>query len=476
MGEIGSMPWSYLLVAICALVVATCIVQRPIVGLYLLTAAVVLVEMHPLATPVLTDRLFVYSWPPDLAGRVDRPIGLLLLFALAVVGYRRWWRGERPLSGGPLFWPFAVLLVFVAWGVLRGVLVGGIPRIIVLEARPFCYLFLAYLLAYNVIGAARHVRTLLWIVILGAGVKALQGVYVYLGALHGHLEGRRDILSHEESFFLAAVVVLFVIFSVHHREPRQYATILQLLPFLAVAIIANQRRVVYVALLAGAGVAWALTFLVAAPRRRQLVRILSVAAPLAVFYVLVFAADSIFLARPARGIISLFHLDPTDAFNEGSNLYRVLENRALMATIREHPFLGWGFGRPFLQPVALPDISQWAPYYLYIPHNTIYWVWMRLGLFGFLALAYLLGSLIVRGALIAGRLRDPSRQNVAIFVVAATVMEILVAYADYQLYVLRNVLYLGVLAGALMRLPAVEADRTEDGAAWPRDVAVGVPA
>jgi len=470
------MPWSYLLVALGALIVAMCIAKRPILGLYLLTVAVVLIEMYPLATTVLTDRFYVYYWPPALAGRVDRPIGLLLLFALAVVAYHRSRRGERPLSGGPMFWPFAVFLLFVAWGIVRGLLVGGTARIMVLEVRPFCYLFLAYLLAYNVIGGARHVRALLWIVILGAGVKALQGVYVYLGALHGHLEGRREILSHEESFFLAAVVVLFAIFSLNYREPRQYATVLQLLPFLAVAIIANQRRVVYVALLAGAGVAWALTYLVAAPRRRHLVRVLSVAAPLAVFYVLVSFTDSIFLARPARGIVSLFHLDPADAFNEGSNLYRVLENRALMATIREHPFLGWGFGRPFLQPVALPDISQWAPHYLYVPHNTIYWVWMRLGLFGFLALWYLLGSLVVRGALIAGRLRDPSRQNVAIFVVAATVMEILVAYADYQLYTLRNVLYLGVLAGALMRLPAVEADRTEDSAAWPRDAAVGAPA
>ena len=52
-------------------------------------------------------------------------------------------------------------------------------------------------------------------------------------------------------------------------------------------------------------------------------------------------------------------------------------------------------------------------------------------------------------------------------------MEILVAYADYQLYSLRNVLYLGVLAGALMRLPAVEADRTADARRGPRDATVG---
>jgi hypothetical protein len=43
-----------------------------------------------------------------------------------------------------------------------------------------------------------------------------------------------------------------------------------------------------------------------------------------------------------------------------------------------------------------------------------------------------------------------------VFVVAATIMEILFAYADLQLYSHRNVLYLGLLAGVLMRLPACD--------------------
>ena len=41
------MPWSYLLVALGALIVATCIAKRPILGLYLVTAAVVLIETYP---------------------------------------------------------------------------------------------------------------------------------------------------------------------------------------------------------------------------------------------------------------------------------------------------------------------------------------------------------------------------------------------------------------------------------------------
>jgi hypothetical protein len=439
------------------------IVKRPIIGVYIVAACVVLVEAQPLAISVLTDRLYVYYWPPSLAGRGERPIGLLLLFLLAGVIYRRLRRHQRGLEGGPLLLPFACFLLCVAWGVVNGLASGGTFRIIVLEVRPFCYLFLAYLLAYNLVTTTRHVRTLLWVIMLGAGVKALQGLYIYLGVLHGNLEGHREIMAHEESFFLAAVIVLFVIFSLHHRDRRQYQTILQLLPLLAIVLIANQRRVAYLELLAGAAVAWTLAYLVAPLRRRsRLVTILSVSVPLILFYVLAFYQDTTFFARPARAVVSIFYPDSLDTKSAESNLYRTIETHDLLATVKQHPFLGLGFGRPFLQPIALPDISEWDPYYRYIPHNTIYWVWMRLGTIGFLALWYLLGALVVRGGLIAWRLRDRYLQGVAIFVVAVTFMEVLAAYADYQLYSHRNVLYLGLLAGVLMKLPSCEADQTPE--------------
>jgi hypothetical protein len=439
------------------------IVKRPIIGVYIVAACVVLVETQPLAISVLTDRLYIYYWPPSLAGRGERPIGVLLLFLLVGVIYRRLRRHQRAMEGGPLLVPFACFLLCVAWGVVNGLASGGDFRIIVLEVRPFCYLFLAYLLAYNLVTTTRHVRTLLWIIILGAGVKALQGMYIYLGVLHAHLEGHREIMAHEESFFLAAVIVLFVIFSLHHRDRRQHQTIRQLLPLIAIVLIANQRRVAYLELIAGAVVAWILAFRVAPPSGRpRLVTILSVSAPLVLFYVLAFYQDTTFFARPARALVSMFYPDPADTKSAESNLYRTIENRDLLATVKQHPFLGLGFGLPFLQPIALPDISEWNPYYRYIPHNTIYWVWMRLGTIGFLALWYLLGALVVCGGLIAWRLRDRYLQSVAIFVVAVTCMEVLAAYADYQLYALRNVLYLGLLAGVLMKLPSCGADQTPE--------------
>jgi hypothetical protein len=86
---------------------------------------------------------------------------------------------------------------------------------------------------------------------------------------------------------------------------------------------------------------------------------------------------------------------------------------------------------------------------------------MRLGAIGFFALWYLFGTIIVRGCLIARKLKDQYLQLVAIYIIGVTFMEIIVAIADYQLFLYRNVLFLGLMAGVLMKLPALYKNELE---------------
>jgi hypothetical protein len=46
-------------------------------------------------------------------------------------------------------------------------------------------------------------------------------------------------------------------------------------------------------------------------------------------------------------------------------------------------------------------------------------------------------------------------------VICMTCMEIIVAFADYQLFFYRNVIYIGLLAGILMKLPELDEDEVE---------------
>ncbi len=56
---------------------------------------------------------------------------------------------------------------------------------------------------------------------------------------------------------------------------------------------------------------------------------------------------------------------------------------------------------------------------------------------------------------------DRYLQMVAIYVICMTCMEIIVAFADYQLFFYRNVIYIGLLAGILMKLPELDEDEVE---------------
>lgn len=449
--------FSTLLAGTAVLVGLVLIVRWPVVGFYAAAACALLVEQDPLVVDgKVSYYLYIFYWPPQLAGLIERPIGFLLLFTFLIVICHRFAKREKLLQGGNLLWPMLFFLLCVVMGAAHGLATGGNLKIVVLEVRPFEYLFLSYLLAVNLITDKKQVRILFWFVIVCAGIKALQGTYIYLVQYHGSLLGHNEIMAHEESFFFVAVLLLAIIFILHANHRPQFFTILLLLPLLGIALVGNQRRTDYIALLIGALVAWAITFIVKPHARKPLLTGMIIFLLAGGAYVLAFANSTGGLSEPARAVLSLIRPDPRDA---ASNLYRTIENYDLKYTLKQNPLLGYGFGKEFLQPIPLPNILSLDPYYLYVPHNTIYWVWMRLGPLGYFALWLVFGSIVVRGCMVARQLRDTYLRSVAIFVVAITFMEVIAAYADYQLFFYRNIIYLGLLVGVLVKLPALDKDK-----------------
>jgi O-Antigen ligase len=452
-----------LLGIIAAVVVVTLVARWPLAGFFAITSCVVLIDQAPLLANVITDHLYVYYWPPALEGLIERPIGFLFLIILFAMICHRFYKRQQLLKGGALIVPFLLFLLCLAGGAFYGWTTGGDLKIIVVELRPFIYLFESYLVAYNLVSRKRHVRIFFWLVIVGAGVKALQGIYLYFIALHGQL-GDNTLMSHEESFFFIGLLLLVVLLSLHGRNRTQLIAALCVLPFVIITLVLNDRRADYIALLAGLAVVWILMFLCKPSIRTLLVIIMLCGIVLGGAYVAVFANSTAGYALPARAVIAVFHPDPNDTRDAYSNLYRVIENYDLKFTIQRNNLLfGLGFGKPYLQPIPLTtvfqDIGAQDIYYGYVPHNNIYWVWMRLGAVGFLAFWYLIGSIIVRGAHIARQLRDRYLQLVAIYAVAITVMEIIVSFADYQLFYYRNVIYVGLLAGILMKLGELDEEK-----------------
>lgn len=442
-------------------------VRAPIFGFYALVFAAVVIEQDPLTTPIGTDTLDVFSWPARLSGLPERPIGFyILIILLLIIATGLATRRKEILRGGALLLPFLVFLGCVVVGVVHGLATGGQFRIIVLEVRPFWYLFTTYLVAYNLVNDKRHVMGFLWILVLGTFFKALQGCFIVITVLHGHINGAaNEIMAHEQSYFFIMILLLILLCILMKRMRRLMWVCVASLPFLVIALLANNRRADYLAFVLGAAAVWVLAIRINVAWRKQLIVWLLITSAVAGGYILVFGSINTPISEPAKSIISVIQPNQSDARDLASNLYRTFEDADLKFTETQSPILGYGFGKPFLEPSPLPNIVGLDPYYLYIPHNNILWIWMRLGPIGYLAFWYLFGAAIVRGGVIMKRLRDPDLQLFALFAIGSFLMEIPLAYGDYQIYFYRNVFITGLLMGMLLRLPAIDKKEAVEAAA-----------
>lgn len=456
--------WGLLLGLAGALVITILIIRWPLTGFYVIAACALMVEVQPLTTAsILTDHLYIFYWPSNLAGQIERPIGYLFIFTILIFVCHRFIKRQWLLHGGGLFWPFLIYLLCIIGGVLHGLVSGGDFKIIVVEIRPFWYFFEAYLLAYNLVRRKRNLYAFFWLVILAAGVKGLQGVYIFLVVLHGRLPTDTSIMSHEESFFFVSLLLLLILLCLHYcYRPQLYAALL-ILPFDIISLVANERRTDYLALLMGLFMSLALVFVIKPQLRKMLIVSALIITIIGAGYLALFATSTGFLAVPARAIVSVFDPTAISSSRADSNLYRQIEDTDLLYTIKQSPLIGLGFGKPYYEPISLttvfPQILANDMYYAYIPHNNIYWVWMRLGIIGFCAFWYLIGSAIIKGSLIARNLQDRYLQLIAIYIIGIIGIEIVVAFSDYQLFNFRNIIYVGLLLGILMRLSALDAEK-----------------
>jgi hypothetical protein len=453
---------SRMLAGLAVAIVLAIIALRPVAGLYVVAFCAIVIEEVAPPYNIGTNNLPIFYWPSGsaLEGFVERPIGLLMIYILVVLITRHLVLRQPVLKLGALFVPLLCFLLCAVGGAVHGLATGGSLKFTVVALRPFWYLFLTYLLAVNLITERRHVRAFVWIAILGAGVKALQGLYIILLVTHGIPPGHVAILSHEDSFFFISVLVLLLLFSFYYHHRPQLVAALVLLPVYLIALVANDRRADYVAFLLGAGVVVLLILYVQPRIRLRLIVAAMVVSAVGAVYVVAFQHASGTLGEPARSITSVFTTDSGNAVLDSSTLYRDLENHDLLYTVGQNPLLGLGFGKPYAQPEPLssllPEVADPTNIINYVPHNNIFWILESLGPIGYFVMWYLFGAIAIKGCVMARQLRDPYLRLFAIFAVAVIFMEVTVAFADYQLFFYRNVFFVGLVTGILVALPALD--------------------
>ncbi|MBV9280442.1 MAG: hypothetical protein JOZ41_10210, partial [Chloroflexi bacterium] len=89
------------------------------------------------------------------------------------------------------------------------------------------------------------------------------------------------------------------------------------------------------------------------------------------------------------------------------------------------------------------------------PHNSILWIWMRLGTIGYVFLWFLIGTAIVQAAQLVRRLQDRFLQGMILFVLVMLLQQVIISYVDLQWSNYRTMIVTGMLFALISRLAAI---------------------
>ncbi|TMC10021.1 MAG: hypothetical protein E6J41_09285 [Chloroflexi bacterium] len=405
-----------------------------------------------------------------LSGASFTPYELLLIVALVVWLARGVADRRIRLRASPLGVAVMALLGITIAMELFGMARGAVFNISLWEVRPFLYIALTYLLASQLISKRAAIEAILWGIVIGTGVKGLEGTERVFTVVMPAATRPDSILEHDESVFFSVFAILTLLLWIYGKRGwlRRVATLL--LPFVLTADFGNNRRAAWV-MLPAMLVAVAVVAYVRMPERRKvIVWVVGVLLAVSSAYVLAYRNSTALEAEPAHAIWSQFQPDPRDA---NSNLYRQLENANLALDIKGAVFTGTGFGVPIAHPIPIFDASNLDPLINFIPHNTVLYVWLRLGTLGAIAFWCMAGAAIVAACRLA---RYPDRDFGVLGTLALTaVMAWLVeGWLDQGITSFRIATLIGCLLGAVAAAHRMAAREAEEAAAAEQPVQVRV--
>jgi hypothetical protein len=387
-------------------------------------------------------------WRPLSQGDIGiSPAEVIMLVVLLAWATRTLIERRMAPVRSPVALGVGLLVGMTLYAAVWGLAGGGVFNITIIEMRPFLYMATIFLLASQLVDRRSLSQALLWALVLGSGTKAVLGTVRYL-TLGNVQPAPGAILDHDESLFFGTFILLTaLLWAFRVKGPlRRVATLM--LPVVIFATLANNRRTAWLILVLGLGAVFAMAWVRSRKHRRRVALIAITCVAVGVLYAQMGAGGNSLLNKPAQAIQSQFNPSQRDY---ESDLYRQIESADLGLAIRHSTPMGAGFGVQLPTPIPLPvppTVFVQAPLLLYIPHNTILYVWWRFGLAGAVAFWWLIAAGVIAG----GRLvRAEDRQAATLGGLAICVLIALVVYAwtDQGLSSYRVATFVGCVLGVM---------------------------
>ncbi len=351
---------------------------------------------------------------------------------------------------GVMFWPVALFTLFLMTGLAWGIGTGGIVNVALWESRSIFYLPLVMVLTINLIETRSHVSQIIWVIMLAVFVKGIIGVIIFFTRHHGSLAGVEAITEHAAAIHMNALFVLVFASWLFHASAAKRILLPLMIPIVAITYVATQRRAAFASL--GMVIAM-MTMILYRKNRRLFWTLVPTVGVMTLVYLAIFWNSGSALAFGAKAVKSIIAPDAGSA-DESSNLYRVLENINIGYTIHLSPLLGVGFGQKFHITVAMPDISFFV-WWEYIVHNSVFWIWMKSGLLGFMTVLTMMGFSLMRGGRMVWRVQDNDLQAIAFTVTAYLFMHYMYAYVDMS-WDPQSMLFVGAALGLIDCLERID--------------------
>lgn len=360
---------------------------------------------------------------------------------------------REPTAPAPRLTTVALLFFSALIGsLLFGMARSGDIVVAMWELRSLAYLVFFFFLIPQLIRTERQLHVLIWTIIIGVSIKAIQGAQRFgangfsFGAWPNIVE---TYTNHEDPVFMVLLFLLLAGFLMLKTGGKQRTALLWLMVPLILGYISGQRRATYASFAVSL-----IGFTILAPAK-YLKQILKVGGVFIFFFSIYLAVFWNSYSRAASLAQQVKSTVTDEAGVRGekdviSKLYRKAENFNLATTFKSAPIFGVGFGKEYLRP--LKPWGSTFPLSDYIPHNQIFWIFAKMGAVGAFFFWFFFNTYVLQGSAVFARLTDPYLKAVCAVCTIAVLNQFIVSFVDMQLTFTRNMVVLGVLMGIVQVL------------------------
>lgn len=435
-------------VAIAGAVTAIAAIIQPRIGLY--AATIIVLCVVPLtANPAFGPDISLVNDPVQGTGLLAHEI-MIGAAALGVLRIQVFERGAE-LRMGDMLWPILLLATVTTLAFGYGIMRGGDFRMAVWETRAIYLLIPIYLVMTNTVRTRGDLAAFAHVAAAAAFVMSAEAVYRHLVYIRPgyQLDVILDLaFSHEASIVAGLLAMYFIartLWSASLTGSVGYA-LLALIPLAALMVM--KRRAGIVALDA------ALIMFAIALFRNDAFRFVLIVPVTALFFAALLMAtwnNPGGSGQFSRSFQAITQTSPTQDQDEdqASDDYRARETANIRANINARPVQGLGFGQRYDMPQQLPDLSSFWPFFHYVPHNSVLWMWMKAGILGFVATMMLFGAGVLRSGQLFRRFNNDPLQPATIVGGAGVLMFAVFAYVDLGLASQSAMVFFGLCLGLL---------------------------